>query len=160
MQQDSRAADHSAQDSPADGVPKRSDGRYGRRLLAGLSILFLLVTGLFALDLREPEPVRAAVDDLITCDPTSPFVYNLRSPDYTVGGSRVNQVDRVNTDEDGEREVLYDFADEVPEQVNALGIGRDSAGRGRHLYFTTSNVGSRYGSSVPPDDQDVRNVYH
>lgn len=139
--------------------PARGRGGLRRRLLAALSLLLLLVTGLFALDLRDPEPAQAAVDDLLECAPTSPYVYNLRSPDGTVGGARLNQIERVNTDESGEREIIYDFADEIPEQVNALGIGRDDLGRGRYLYFTTSNIGSRHGSAVPPDDQDVRNVY-
>lgn len=96
----------------------------------------------------------------LVCAPTSPYVYNLRSPDGSVGGQRLNQVERINTDEENsEPEVIADFADLVPEQTNALGIGRDEQGRGRYLYFTTHNIGSRHGASVPPDDQDVRYVY-
>ncbi|WP_300345686.1 hypothetical protein [Nesterenkonia sp.] len=110
------------------------------RLLGGLTALLLLTTGIVLVDFSEPEPAEAAVEDLLECAPTSPYVYNLRSPDNPVNGGRVNQVERINTT-DGSREVIVDFTGDILEQINARGIGRDAQGRGRYLYFTTHNIG-------------------
>ncbi|PRI10043.1 hypothetical protein B4915_14085 [Leucobacter massiliensis] len=117
----------------------------------------LAVTGLVVTELASaPTPAQAAASDLLDCTPSSPYVYNLRSPDQTVGGQRVNRVERVNVTT-GEVEVIADFSaatapDDlvIEEQVNGLGIRRDELGRGRWLVFSTSNISDLSGT---------RNVY-
>lgn len=97
------------------------------------------------------------MEDLLECAPTSPYVYNLRSPDNQVNGGRINQVERINTTDDS-RETIVDFTGDILEQINALGIGRDAQGRGRYLYFTTHIIGGT-GPGGQPVESDRRYVY-
>ena len=144
---------------------QRAGGR-ARRLIAIAGCAVLLATGATAMDLAGTEqPAAAAEADLLECAPTSPYVYNLRSPDGLVGGQRVNRVERVDVNT-GEVVTIADFTagiaaaeNVIAEQVNALGIRRDEQGRGRWLVFATSNIGNSADSGQPPRPQDVRNVY-
>ncbi|WP_200331255.1 DUF5979 domain-containing protein [Leucobacter sp. L43] len=138
----------------APAVAKR---RPGSRFVAILICAAVAASGLVLTGVTGGiTPAAAAETDLLDCTPTSPFVYNLRSPDQTVGGERVNRVERVNVTT-GEVEVIADFSAAsappdlvIEEQVNGLGIRRDAQGRGRWLVFSTSNIA---------DLEAPRNVY-
>ncbi|NEE03468.1 DUF5979 domain-containing protein [Phytoactinopolyspora halotolerans] len=103
---------------------------------------------------QPPPPAVAAVEDLLSCSPTSPYVYNLRSPDNPPSGAeRLNRVERYDVTDPpsgpDEADVIADFTGEIDERINGLGIGRDDDGNGRYLLFVSSDI-----------DRDVtRNIY-
>lgn len=123
--------------------------------LTSLVAVFALAAGVlvFASVPRE-MPAYAAQEDLLSCSPTSPHIYNLRSPDTPpAGAQRLNRVERYDVTDPpsgpGEADVIADFTGRISERINGFGIGRDADGNGRYLYFVSSDI-----------DRDVtRNIY-